>query len=51
MAVHTLNCHRQGLMETPIGLTNAHLKPELEPSLISATGCKETSLLQLLAST
>lgn len=28
-------------METPIGLTNAHLKPELEPSpCTSATGCK-----------
>ncbi|KAG7242815.1 hypothetical protein INR49_018070 [Caranx melampygus] len=38
-------------METPIGLTNAHLKPELEPSLTSATGCKATHLLQLLATT
>lgn len=44
LTVHTLNCRRQGLMETPIGLINAHLKPELKPSLTSATGCKETHL-------
>lgn len=30
VAIHALNCRHQGLMETPFGLTKAHLKPERE---------------------